>query len=232
MAFSDRAEAGRKLAARLLKYKGDGPVVLALPRGGVAVAAAVAAALAVPLDLLLVRKLGAPIQPELAMGAIVDAPEPITVRNEDVIALCEVSDADFEMVRERELAELGRRRALYLGDRPRPDLAGRTVIVVDDGIATGATMLAALRALRAQGPRKIVLATPVAPRDTLAALKSEADDIVCLLQPALFFVIGAHYADFRQLTDEDVMSALARSRGERETVLPATQTAASGRRRP
>lgn len=210
MAFTDRAEAGRKLAGALLKYKDAAPVVLALPRGGVAVAAEVATALSAPLDLVLVRKIGAPFQPELAMGAIVDGPEPITVRNEDVIASGAISQAAFDAVRERELAEIGRRRARYLGDRPHLDLAGRTVIVVDDGIATGATMRAALRAVRARRPKALVLAVPVAPPETLGELRGETDEIVCLEQPALFFAIGAYYADFRQLSDEDVISTLAR----------------------
>lgn len=210
MAFKDRAEAGRKLGAALAKYKSESPVVLALPRGGVAVAVEVASALSAPLDLVLVRKIGAPFQPELAMGAIVDGPEPITVRNEDVIASCAISQEDFEDVRKRELEEIKRRRARYLADRPHLDLKGCTAIVVDDGIATGATMRAALRAVRTRGPKAVVLAVPVAPSETLARLKTDADEVVCLQQPPFFAAIGAHYDDFRQLTDQDVVSALAR----------------------
>jgi putative phosphoribosyl transferase len=210
MTFRDRAEAGRRLGAALARYRGEATVVLALPRGGVPVAAEVASALSAPMDLVLVRKIGAPFQPELAMGAIVDGPEPITVRNEDVIAAYEVSQADFDAVRDRELIEAQRRRIRYLGDRPHAELTGRTVIVVDDGIATGASMRAALQAVRAWGPKRIVLAVPVAPPDTLARLKGHADEIVCLERPPFFAAIGAFYADFRQLTDEDVISALAR----------------------
>jgi putative phosphoribosyl transferase len=210
MTFRDRADAGRRLAAALARYKDEPTVVLALPRGGVAVAAEVASALSAPLDLVLVRKIGAPLQPELAMGAIVDGPEPITVRNEDVIAAYEISQEDFDAVRDRELIEARRRRVRYLGDRPHPELAGRTAIVVDDGIATGASVRAALKAVRAWGPRRLVLAVPVAPPDTVALLKSQTDEIVCLEQPPFFAAIGAHYADFRQLTDQDVISALAR----------------------
>lgn len=224
MAFRDRAEAGRRLAAALAGYKDQSPVVLALPRGGVAVAAEVAAALSAPLDLVLVRKIGAPFQPELAMGAVVDGPEPITVRNEDVIAAYQISQADFDAVRDRELAEVRRRRAHYLGDRPHADLAGRTAIVVDDGIATGASVRAALQAVRVAGPRTLVLAVPVGPPETLAQLKGQADEVVCLEQPPFFAAIGAHYADFRQLTDQDVISALTR--------LPPAMKAASSVARP
>jgi putative phosphoribosyl transferase len=210
MTFRDRAEAGRRLAAVLAGYKDEAPVILALPRGGVAVAAEVASALSAPLDLVLVRKIGAPFQPELAMGAIVDGPDPITVRNEDVIAAYEISQSDFDAVRSRELTEVQRRRARYLGDRPHAELAGRTVIVVDDGIATGASARAALQAVRAWGPKRLVLAIPVGPPDTLARLKRDADEIVCLEQPRFFAAIGSQYDDFRQLTDQDVISALAR----------------------
>lgn len=145
MGFRDRADAGRRLAKALAKYKEAKPVVLALPRGGVAVAAEVASALAAPLDLVLVRKIGAPFQPELAMGAVVDGPEPITVRNEDVIGSFGVGQAAFDAARDEELAEIKRRRAAYLGARPSPDLKDCTAIVVDDGIATGATVRAAVR---------------------------------------------------------------------------------------
>jgi putative phosphoribosyl transferase len=210
MTFRDRAEAGRRLAAALAGYKDEAPVVLALPRGGVPVAAEVASALSAPLDLVLVRKIGAPLQPELAMGAVVDGPEPITVRNDDVIAAYEISQADFDAVRSRELAEVRRRRARYLGDRPHPELSGRSVIVVDDGVATGASVRAALQAVRTWAPKKLVLAVPVGPSDTLARLKGYADEIVCLEQPRYFAAIGAQYDDFRQLTDQDVVSALAR----------------------
>ena len=210
MAFADRTEAGRKLAAALAAYKDRDAVVLALPRGGVPVAQQVAVALDAALDLVLVRKIGVPGQPELAMGAVVDGPEPLTVRNDDVIAATGVSDAEFDAVRDRELAEIGRRRTAYIGDRPHPNVAGRLAIVVDDGIATGATTRAALRAVRRQRPSRLILAVPVAPTATLAELRDEADEIVCLEDHALFGAIGFFYADFRQVSDSEVREILSR----------------------
>lgn len=208
--FKDRADAGRRLAEALDQYKGQDAVVLALPRGGVPVAAEVAARLGVDLDLILSRKIGVPFQPELAMGAVADGAQPITVRNEDVIALAAITEADFASVRERELAEIKRRQEQYLGGRPRPALAGRIAIVVDDGVATGATTRAALRSARAQGPKKLVLAIPVAPPDAVESLRSEADDIVCLDSPEPFGAIGFFYDDFRQVPDEAVIAILKR----------------------
>ena len=211
MSFLDRTEAGRRLAGALAAYRRAPVVVLALPRGGVPVAAEIAAALGAELDLLLVRKIGVPHQPELAMGAVADGASPIIVRNEEIIALSGVSEAEFEAVRDRELVEIRRRRARYLGDRPRSKLAGRTVIVVDDGVATGATVRAALRAVRAQGPGKLVLATPVAAPDVIEALRPEADEVVCLELHEPFGAIGFFYSDFSQVSDEEVVALLARS---------------------
>jgi putative phosphoribosyl transferase len=166
MPFLDRSDAGRKLAGALAGYKAQHPVVLALPRGGVPVAAEVAAALDASLDLILVRKLGVPAEPELAMGAVVDDAAPIVVRNDDVIRIADVGEAEFNAARDAELAEIERRRRRYLGDRERADVAGRTAIVIDDGIATGATIRAALRATRMRKPRKLVVTVPVAPTDS------------------------------------------------------------------
>lgn len=211
MPFTDRIEAGRKLANALAVYKDDKPIVMALPRGGVPVAAEVAAALRAPLDLILVRKIGVPFQPELAMGAVVDGPKPITIRNDDVIASCGIQAKEFDEVRGRELAEIDRRRRLYLAGRPHPEVSGRTVIVVDDGIATGATTRAALQAMRERKVGKLVLAVPVAPSDTLARLQSECDAIVCLENYSFFGAIGAYYADFRQITDDEVIALLDRA---------------------
>src|SRR5450756_990344 len=180
MTFRDRSDAGRRLAKALSSYKDRHAVVLALPRGGVPVAAEVAAALDAPLDLILVRKIGVPTQPELAMGAVVDGGKPVIVRNEDVISLTGVSEQEFKATCDQQLAEIERRRKLYLGGRPHPQIAGRTVIVVDDGIATGATTRAALQAIRMRKPSKLVLAVPVAPTESLKELRGDADDIVCL----------------------------------------------------
>ena len=210
MPFNDRKDAGRRLAQALARYKERTPVILALPRGGVPVAAEIAAALEAPLDLLLVRKIGVPAQPELAMGAIVDGADPLTVRNDDVIAMAHISEKTFVEVRERELAEIARRHQRYLGDRPPAGIEGRTAIVVDDGIATGATTRAALRATRLRKPAALVLAVPVAPTETIEALQAEADDIVCLEQYADFGAIGFYYADFRQIADEEVIDILSR----------------------
>ena len=210
MPFRDRIDAGRRLAEALAGYKADRPVVLALPRGGVPVAAEIAAVLDAPLDLILVRKIGVPYQPELAAGAVVDGITPVVVRNDEIIRLAGVSEADFAAIRDRELAEIERRRRLYLGDRPHPDLKDKTVIVVDDGIATGATTRAALRAIRTRGPRRLVLAVPVAPTSTLADLRGEADDIVCLEDHEDFGAIGLFYADFSQVADATVTELLAR----------------------
>lgn len=203
--YRDRREAGVKLAQALAHYESQHPVVLALPRGGVPVAAEVADRLHADLDLVIARKIGVPFQPELAMGAVVDGPAPITVRNEDVIAMARVTDAEFDAVRTRELAEISRRRQRYVGDRPHAKVEGRTAIVIDDGIATGATMRAALRAVRAQHPGKLVLAVPVAASDSLSALRAEADEVVCLGAHEQFGAIGFFYADFSPVPDEAVI---------------------------
>lgn len=224
MSFLNRAEAGKKLASALSAWKDKKPVVLALPRGGVPVAAEVATALDAPLDLVLVRKIGVPFQRELAMGAISDGAAPITVRNEDVIRSCGVSESDFNEIRDGELVEIERRRRTYLGDRPRVDIAGRTAIVVDDGIATGATTRAALQATRMRQPTKLVLAVPVAPTDTIEELGKLADDVVCLEAHAFFGGISLYYSDFRQLSDDDVIRILKRHPIQREPAISSITT--------
>jgi len=210
MSFMDRADAGRKLAQALLTYRDQQPVILALLRGGVPVAAEVAATLDAPLDLILVRKIGVPTQPELAMGAVVDGGLPIVVRNDEVIRMAGVDEAEFAAIRDNELAEIERRRRLYLGDRAAVDVAGRVAVVIDDGVATGATTRAALRATRMRRPSKLVLAIPVAPTDALVALREEADHVICLEDHEFFGAIGFFYADFRQLSDQQVKDTLAR----------------------
>jgi putative phosphoribosyl transferase len=210
--FTDRIEAGRALAARLAAKSWPGPrVVLALPRGGVPVAAEVALALHAPLDLLLVRKIGAPWQPELAVAAVVDGASPEIVYDERICALTGVDRSYVERRAQEELQEIERRRRLYLGSRPPVPLTGATVFVVDDGIATGTTVRAALKALSRQHPARVVLAVPVAPADTLAVLRHEADEIVCLQQPVPFHAVGLHYRDFHQVGDDEVVQALDRA---------------------
>jgi putative phosphoribosyl transferase len=207
-AFTDRRQAGEQLADLLEKLRLKHPVVLALPRGGVPVAAPIAERLQAPLDLLLVRKIGAPGQPELAVAAVVEGDPPQTVVDD---ALCRDTGADACYLADQErdaLREIARRRDHYRHGKPLPLLKGRTVIVVDDGIATGTTMRAALRALRQAQPKAVVLAVPVAPPDSLALLADEADRIVCLSQPAWFRGVGAHYRDFHQVPDSEVLEAL------------------------
>jgi len=209
MPFRDRSEAGRRLAKALAAYKAEKPVLLALPRGGVPVATELAAVLDAPLDLILVRKIGAPMQPELAIGAVVDGGQPIIVRNEDIIQLAGVSEDEFEAMCAAELTEIERRRGRYLGDRARVEVSGRITIVIDDGIATGATTRAALRATRVRNPQKLVLAIPVAPTAMLIEMRQEADDVVCLEAYERLGAIGWFYEDFTQVADEQVIAALA-----------------------
>jgi putative phosphoribosyl transferase len=211
--FSDRAQAGRMLADAVAARALPRPcVVLALPRGGVPIGAAVAQALRAPLDLLLVRKIGAPWQPELAVAAVVDGTPPQLVVDETICASLDVDRAYIDSRMADAVREIDRRRQVYLRGRAPVALAGRTAIVVDDGIATGTTVRAALRALRRRGPLRLVLAVPVAPADTLEALRGEVDDIVCLRTPCPFYAIGHHYADFHQVGDAEVIAALDAAR--------------------
>jgi putative phosphoribosyl transferase len=207
--FSDRADAGRQLAAAVKAKTYADPVVLALPRGGVPVALEVARALDAPLDLILVRKIGVDFQPELAAAAVVNGDWPEIVVNEDVVKAAGVRQDYLDAQIQAKLAEIARRRQLYLKDRARAAIEGRTAIVVDDGIATGASIRAALHAMRAKNPARLVLAVPVAPAETLTVLQEEVDDIVCLATPEPFYAIGAHYADFRQVPDDEVVALLA-----------------------
>ncbi len=220
MSFKDRSEAGKRLAKALKRYADQRPVILALPRGGVPVAAEVAAALNAPLDLILVRKIGVPIQPELAMGAVVDGADPVIVRNEDVIRYAAIGEAEFKRICDRELAEIERRRRRYLGHRPPIEVKDRIAIVIDDGIATGATTRAALRAIRKRAPKTLVLAVPVASTEALADLREEADDVICLEPHEFLGAIGFYYSDFRQTSDEEVIEAIARWSSDAKVVKP------------
>jgi putative phosphoribosyl transferase len=209
--FRDRSEAGQKLAGRLMHLAGARPLVLALPRGGVPVGFEIAEALDAPLDLVLVRKIGAPFQPELALGAVVDGGRAETVLNEDLVREFQISERYLADESARQLEEIERRRASYLAGRASVPVEGRTAIVVDDGIATGATMEAALRATRRAAPQRLVLAVPVAPPETLERLRPQVDEVVCLAMPRVFGAIGAFYDDFRQLSDEQVIDLLRRA---------------------
>jgi putative phosphoribosyl transferase len=205
--FENRRQAGQLLAQRLQQFAGRAPVVLALPRGGVPVAAEVARALGAQLDVIVVRKLGVPFQPELGFGAIGEGG--VLVLNESVVEAARITKSDIEVTEARERAEVTRRARRYRGDRAMVPLDGRTVIVVDDGIATGGTARAALQVARAHGAREVILAVPLAPSDTIAELASEADEVVVLASPEPFFGVGQWYVDFTQTTDETVTELLA-----------------------
>ena len=204
--FADRADAGRQLGQRLQHLRGPEAVVLGLPRGGVEVAAEVAAALAAPLDVIMVRKLGVPSQPELAMGAIGEGGVRIVLP--ETVRRAGVTPDELAAVEVRERAELQRRAQRFRGDRPRIPLAGRTAVVVDDGIATGSTALVACKVARALGAARIVLAVPVAPRGWVRGMPDAADDFIALLTPAALQAIGVWYSDFSQTSDEQVIACL------------------------
>ncbi|WP_099867911.1 phosphoribosyltransferase [Pararhizobium haloflavum] len=206
--FADRAAAGKELAARIEALKPDDPVVYALPRGGVPVGLEIALQFGVPLDLIMVRKFGAPGAPEVALGAVVDGASPLTVVNEDVRRASGADEHYLKYARDTELEELERRRACYLGDREPIDPTGRTAILVDDGLATGATMKAAIMAMKQQEPRAICVAVPVAPRQTIEEIGLVADTVVCLHTADRFFGVGAYYDDFHQMTDREILGLL------------------------
>lgn len=206
--FQNRIKAGQRLADALKEYAGRSDVlVLGLPRGGVPVAAEVARSLGAELDLIVVRKLGTPGQEELAMGAI--ASGGAKVLNEELIQQLNISEKTIDKVTTKERKELQRREQAYRGDRPDPQLRDRQVILIDDGIATGATMRSAVKALKQQGPARLIVAVPVAPPDTVEALRREADEVVCLATPEPFWGVGRWYEDFAQTTDDEVRQILA-----------------------
>jgi len=204
--FRDRQDAGEALAKRLERHRGTHALVLGLPRGGVPVAAQVARALDADLDVLVSRKLGSPVSAELAIGAV--TANGGRFLNEDVLRMLNVSEAYLTAVTETQQAEARRREALFRGPRPAPVIAGRTVILVDDGLATGATMRAAVRSVRQQQPKRLVVAVPVGSREACAALRGEADDVVCLYEPKYFGAVGYYYEDFSQTEDSDVQTLL------------------------
>ncbi|RFC77617.1 phosphoribosyltransferase family protein [Streptomyces sp. AcE210] len=222
MRFTDRTDAGRRLAAAVQHLRDEEPVVLGLPRGGVPVAFEVARALGAPLDVIVVRKLGVPYQPELAFGAIGEGG--VRVLNDDVVRHCGIEPDHIAAVERAERQELERRARRYRGGRPASAGEARTVIVVDDGIATGATAAAACQVVRAQGAARVVLAVPVAPPDAVRRLGAVADDVVCLSVPPLFGSVGEWYSDFSQTTDEEVAACLARAVADPARVRPAPVT--------
>lgn len=213
MIFKDRQDAGRQLAQHLsfLRAGAGNTWILGLPRGGVVVAAEVARSLGAPLDVYITRKIGAPGNEELAIGAV--SSDGTTVLDEDLVRATGASDRYVAQETERQRAEIQRRLARYRGNRPAPTLSGKTVVLVDDGVATGATTLAALRSLRSQKPARLILAVPVGPPDTIQKLGHEADQVVCLATPEPFWAVGAFFADWSQTTDEEVVALLTKYGG-------------------
>ncbi len=214
--FRDRTEAGKRLAAEVAALALPDPVVLALPRGGVPVAWEVARALAAPLDLVIVRKVGAPGNPELAAASIVDGDPPDLVPNPEIVAAYGLDDADLRAMAAREQPELERRRRVYRAGHPPLPVAGRTAVLVDDGAATGTSMKAAVRAIRRRAPAAVVVALPVASSEAVAELSELADRVVCLDQPPHFEALGYHYGEFHQLRDAEVLDYLARASAGRQ----------------
>ena len=212
--FRDRADAGRQLADRLLDLREAEPIVLALPRGGVPVGYEIACELEAPLDVFLVRKIGAPGHRELGIGAV--AQGDVRLFNESAIQMLGLDWEEIEAIVEEETAELERRLGRFRGDRPLPDLAGQSVILVDDGLATGVTALAAIRALRQLGPARIILAVPVCAAETARTMRAEVDDLICVHAPEDFMAVGLWYNNFEQTTDEEVVDLLVRARAMRE----------------
>ncbi len=208
--FVDRGDAGRQLAERLSAYSGESLIIFALPRGGVPVGAEIARSLGAPLEIIVSRKLGAPDQPEFGIGAV--APGGVRVLNERAVKILGIEEDYLKRVTERESAEVERRLRLFRGDRPYPDLDGRTAILVDDGLATGVTARAALHTLRLMRPEKLVLAVPVCAPQTAAPIRSEVDDLICVMNPTNLEAIGLWYENFEQVPDEEVIRLLEEAR--------------------
>jgi len=211
--FEDRRDAGRRLAGKLSRFRDERPMIFALPRGGVPVGYEISRALTAPLDVFVSRKLGAPGQPEFGIGAV--AAGGVRVLNEDVVKRLGITDEYVERITARETAEVERRLRYFRGDRPEPEVGGRTAILVDDGLATGVTARAAVEALRLRGPRRLVLAAPVCAAQTAELLRPGVDELVCLESPTDLGAIGFWYRDFQQTTDEEVVELLERARSER-----------------
>jgi predicted phosphoribosyltransferase len=207
--FTDRREAGVKLAERLMEYKDRSVVVLAIPRGGVVVAFEVSRRLGVPLDLIIPRKLGAPFNPELAIGAVTQ--DGTIVLNENIVEELQVPKNFIEFQAKEQIREIDRRMKSYRGDRAFPDLRGKTVILIDDGIATGATVRAAVQSIRKSEPGCVVIAVPVAPPQTVKSLAGEADMVIALETPAWFAAIGQFYENFNQTSDEEVIDLMSKA---------------------
>lgn len=217
LVFADRAEAGALLAEKLAQMALAGPLVLALPRGGVPVGAEIARRLGAPLDVALVRKLGSPDEPELAIGAVAEGEPPEIALNTELVAELGIAEELIRAQVERELGVIAERRLAYAGTRAAIEVAGRAVIVVDDGLATGMTMLAALRAVRRRGPARLIAAAPVASRQGAALLEGEADEVVCLSLPRRFASVGAFYRSFTQVSDAEVVALLQDARARLQT---------------
>ena len=210
MIYKNRQDAGRQLAEKLMKFKDENPIIIALPRGGVVTGYEAAKMLHAPLDVMITRKLGAPFQPELAIGAI--APNDVRILNLDAIRFLGISKDEMEEIIRRETKEMHRRIKLYRGDLPPLDLSGKTVIIVDDGLATGVTAGVAVLSIKQMTPEKIILAVPVSPIDTAEKFREEVDEFICLSEPPDFFAVGQYYDDFAQVTDEEVISLLELTR--------------------
>ncbi len=213
MHFHNRREAGQQLAQRLIHYREEKPIILALPRGGVVIGFEIAQVLEAPLDIIIARKIGAPSQPELGIGAI--APGGIRILNEYAIHVLDISEEQIEHITAQELKEMHRRLNLYRGNRPFPEIRDHTIILVDDGIATGVTAQAAIQSIRRQKPNRIILAVPVAPPETVAKLGPQVDEVFCIITPPSMRAISLWYDDFQQTTDEEVIALLDCSWGKK-----------------
>lgn len=209
MLYKDRYDAGQQLAEKLLKYKEENPIILALPRGGVVLGYEIAKKLNAPLDIIVARKIGAPLQPELGVGAI--APKGVRILNNELIRTLGISELQIEQIIEKETIEMNRRIELYRGELPQLDLDGKTVIIVDDGIATGISDKAAILSVKHFFPKKIILAVPICPPYAAEKFRQYVDEFLCLIQPSDFYAVGAYYENFEQTSDEEVIDLLKKA---------------------